>query len=180
MRVPKKRSKTQTARHSKSKGKGYEHKIAKVLSDWWGSPLHRTPTSGAHIYSGDIVDDSGELPFIVECKKRRELTFSGILEKNSRLWKFWEQTLKSYRPGDPHHQPVDPCILVFSQNFGSDYFMIATSWFESLEEYCGIYSEPLLKVQAYPDYVVAGKLKDFLEHFDPEMIKTIPGLRRSE
>jgi len=178
--MPKKRSRTQVAKRSKAKGKGYERRVAKILSEWWGSPFHRTPTSGAHIYSGDIVDPKGEFPFMVECKKRKDLDFSGILEKDSRLWKFWEQTLKSYIPGDPHHKPADPPILVFSQDFGADYFMIATGWFESLEEYCGVYSKPHLKVWAHPDYVIAGKLKDFLEHFSPAMIKTIPGLRRKK
>lgn len=171
----KKRSKSQVAQGIRAKGKDYERQVAKTIATWFcpneRGRIHRTPSSGAVYYPGDIVDDKHELPFVIECKKRQQLSFSGLLEKDSELWKFWKQCMDEC--DDPHFIP----LLIFSQNYGSDYFMIPLGWFESLEEYCGVFSELHLKVQAYPNYVIVGKLKGFLEHFDSEMIKTIPELR---
>ena len=187
-RVAKKRSKSQVAQGIRAKGKDYERKIAKILSGWWGSPLRRTPTSGGNIYSGDIFDPQGEFPFIVECKKRHQLSFSGLLENDSELWKFWKKALEDYIPEDPHHEPTDPPALIFSQDYDADYFMIELTWFRRLEAYCGGFShsylEPVfpLGYPACPEEsrgVIVGKLKDFLEHFQTEIVRTIPEFRRN-
>jgi len=176
-----KRTRSQASRYAVAKGKDYERRIARILSGWWGSTLHRTPTSGVNIYSGDIVDDKGRFPFIVECKKDEDWSFGNLLEEtqNKRTLRgFWKQSLNDWLETDPHHKENDPRLVVFSKRSVKDYFMIATGWFELLKEYCGSYSGSYLKAWVCPDHVVIGKLKDFLDHFSSNMIRTIPEWRR--
>ena len=66
---------------SKGIGSDFERKIVKILSDWWGLPLRRTPNSGGWDKQvqdgvlqapGDIIAPYGtNFPFCIECKHRR-------------------------------------------------------------------------------------------------------------
>ena len=181
-----KRTRSQASRYAVAKGKDYERRIAKILSEWWGSTLHRTPTSGVNIYSGDIVDDKGQFPFIVECKKNEEWSFGNLMEEThgkNTLWGFWQQSLNSWLETDPHHKDNDPRLVVFSKRSVKDYFMIKVRDILDIGEFCGIWTAPNL--QACPPWmgaerVMVGRLGDLLGWMDMEMLKTIPKFRRKE
>ncbi len=175
------RTRSQASRYAVAKGKGYERRIAKILTEWWCSTLHRTPTSGVNIYSGDIVDDKGNFPFIVECKKNEDWLFGNLLEETQNkktLWGFWKQSLNSWLETDPHHKENDPRLVVFSKRSVKDYFMVGEESLVALELYCGQYPSPHIIAEWHPRRVMVGRLKDFLEHFSSDMIKTIPEWRR--
>lgn len=59
-------------RGSQIKGKNFERRIAKLLTDWWGSTIRRVPNSGGLNIKGDImtenVDDMKNFPFHFELK----------------------------------------------------------------------------------------------------------------
>lgn len=177
--MKKQRSKTELSEFQRKKGKDYELKIARVLSKWWGSPLHRTPTSGMHIYSGDIVDDKGEFPFIVECKKNEQWSFGNLFEKDSLLFSFWEKARNDYLECDPHHSPEDPPLLIFGCSFSPDFFMMYLGTLCRLQEYGGSYpSNHILVPQKHLGPLITGKLADFIAHFPSDMVRTIPEFRR--
>ena len=187
-KVKKKRTKAQVGRGSKNKGKGYERKISKLIGDWFcpeemnqsdkPDRIHRTPTSGAIYYPGDIVDDKHELPFMVECKKSQSWDFGDLFREKSELWGYWLQCIMEC--------PLSlKALLVFSANFKPDYFAMPSEAFRELEEYGGDYLQTYWEVcnHSIPfgqlqQPLIVGLLKDFLEHFDAEMVKTIPGFRK--
>lgn len=177
-----KKNRSRIARSSKRKGKQFEGKIAKMFNEWFcpdeKGRIHRTPSSGNFVFPGDIFDTKEKLPFTIECKKRKNLNFSGLLEERTELWAFW-------------HQCLDECVvgkiplLVFGQNYGPDYTMIGLEWFQILEEYCGDFQGIILeadysRLKREEGKVVIIKLKDFLEHFGSEMVRTIPELRKKK
>lgn len=182
--MEKKRTKAQVGRGSKAKGKQFERKIAKLIGAWFcpdemnqpGKPdrVHRTPTSGGSFYPGDIVDDKHELPFMVECKKSQSWKFGDLFRERSELLGYWYQCAMEC----PRRLKA---LLIFSGNFKPDYFVMLFGTLRFLEEYSGDYPQSYLIV--HNDYIpfgqslVVGLLKDFLEHFDAEMVKTIPGFR---
>ena len=140
--------------------------------------IHRTPTSGATYYPGDIVDDKHELPFMIECKKSQSWKFGDLFRERSELLNYW-------------HQCAMECprkckaLLVFSANFKPDYFaMSSVTFHQSLGEYCGNYPYPYLVVRnryiPSGESLIVGLLKDFLEHFDGEMIRSIPEFRKDK
>lgn len=181
-----KRTRSQISRYAVAKGKDYERRIAKLLSKWWGSTLHRTPTSGVNIYSGDIVDDKGQFPFIVECKKNEQWSLRNLLEEakgEKTLWGFWRQALGNWLEVDPHHGIGDPPLLIFSRSFGPDYFMIKMQDVLDIGQFCGSWMAPAILVGPLwmgAERVMIGKLKDFLDQFDSEMLRTIPRFRRKK
>lgn len=176
------RTRSQASKYAIAKGKNYERRIARVLSGWWGSTLHRTPTSGMNIYSGDIVDDKGQFPFIVECKKDEEWSLENLFSQTGRLWKFWNQAENNFIREDPHHQSNDPVLLIFSRRSGQDFFATDFRTFRLLESYCGGFSMPYITVrrvgEAPEDQMVIGTLEYFVCQFSGDMIKTIPEWRR--
>ncbi len=183
--MKKKRTKAQVGRGSKNKGKGYERKIAKLIGTWFcpdemnrpdePDRIHRTPTSGATFYPGDIVDDKHELPFMIECKKSQSWKFGDLFRERSELLNYWHQCMMEC----PRSRKA---LLVFSGNFKPDYFAMLSGAFRELEEYGGDYPQRYLMACnrniPFGESLVIGLLKDFLEHFDGEMVKTIPGFRR--
>ena len=181
-----KRTKSQASRYAVAKGKDYERRVAKILSEWWGSTLHRTPTSGVNIYSGDIVDDKGQFPFIVECKKNEQWSLGNLLEKaqgEKTLWGFWRQALGNWLEADPHHHENDPPLLVFSRSHGPDYFIARLQDILDIGQFCGAWMAQALLV-APPwigaERVMVGKMENFLGQFDSEMLRTIPRFRRKK
>jgi len=183
-----KRTRSQASRYAVAKGKDYERRIAKVLSKWWGSTLHRTPTSGVNIYSGDIVDDKGRFPFIVECKKSEQWNLLDLLGKSLPLSVYWSQAYNNYIDGDPHHKWNDPVLLVFSKRGGRDYIMMCRYTLRVMEAYCGNWTHPYLsdpytatrleEGMIQIRHSVIGRLDDFIKHFSSDMVKTVPEWRR--
>lgn len=110
---------------SKVKGSGYELKIAKALSAWWGHEFHRTPQSGGlrwnddNNVAGDIVTPlEANFPFIVECKKREEWTLENLFLNNKDIKYWWEQVVQ-----DCERVGRTP-ILIFSRNRARDFVMM--------------------------------------------------------
>ena len=163
------RTKTQIAKGSRKKGSGYELKIAKLFTAWWGYPVYRTPASGGTHWEGDLICKEKPLPFCVECKKRESWSFEGLFRELSSLWGFWSQckrdAQKSGKAG----------LLVFSKNRRPDYFMVRTRLIGELVEWVGdfmgvkIYALPFQSNQER--WVTIGLLDDFLDWLDPEGAK---------
>lgn len=125
-----KKSRSEAARRSKTKGSTYERRIAAKFGAWCGEKLRRTPQSGgwhggeAHGVSGDLICDNPKFPFHIECKKREGWTLedliigvrSGITDTRSILG-WWNQTLRTCPRGK---EPM----LVFSRNRVPDLVMM--------------------------------------------------------
>lgn len=67
---------------SKTKGNNFERKVAKMLSQWWGSKFYRTPMSGGsklkegfHL-AGDVVTDDLTFCFHTECFAKNTLVLT--------------------------------------------------------------------------------------------------------
>ena len=94
-------------KHPLKKGKNYERKIAKILSDAFDCNVRRTPGSGNLDIKGDLRNLSGPLEgFVFELKKQEHLN----------IWKALEQTFleAGHKIG----------VLIFSRNNERDYVCI--------------------------------------------------------
>lgn len=112
-------------KHSKTKGSGYELKIAKFMSNWWGGNFSRVPASGGLQWgsdqrvAGDIVPPAGlNFPFVIECKKREEWTFDHILLDIGQPKEWWAQVVRDAR------RISKVPLLIFSRNRQKDFVMI--------------------------------------------------------
>jgi len=121
-------------RGSRTKGDRYERRIARIIGDWWGRPVYRTPRSGGTHWKGDLICTEEALPFSVECKKRESWSFrdlfSGHVGKDN-LWGFWSQCL------DAAEEDRRIPLLVFSKNRQMDYAMVAVRTFSKLWDLFG-------------------------------------------
>jgi hypothetical protein len=113
------------AKDGRTKGANFERKVAKILSEWSGMQLRRTPLSGGWAranpeVSGDVVCvEPGKIfPLHIECK-------------NSEAWS-WEQVWHGKGPvlNAWWDQTVDTCpkgkipILVFSKAYHDVYVVL--------------------------------------------------------
>lgn len=150
-------------KNPKTKGNGFERRVAKILSDWAGVQFMRTPASGAiHNFKdkrvvSDIVPplSVGNFPFSIECKKVEcSWELSSIIEGTSQTLKdHWKQCSE-----DAAREGLIP-MLVFSKNFRGVYAILRRVDFLSTK--VDIY--PRLEVHlgdAFP--LVIFRLKDFL------------------
>jgi hypothetical protein len=110
---------------SKTKGAGYELKVAKFLSSWWGGNFSRVPASGGLHWgsdqrvAGDIVPPpEADFPFVIECKKREEWTMDHVLLDIGQPKDWWEQVVE-----DGRRINKTP-MLIFSRNRAKDFIMI--------------------------------------------------------
>lgn len=96
-------------RGAKAKGAGFELKMAKLFTGYWGQEFHRTPGSGAWSSThagqdsqvGDIVPpvDSG-FPFSIECKNHGEndsWSLENAFSSNLEFPQWWEQCVEDAR-----------------------------------------------------------------------------------
>ena len=127
--------------NSKTKGSGYELKIAKILSRYWGEEFNRTPMSGGlhwkqdNRVAGDIVTPPNSIyPWTTECKKREEWSLEQVLKGTGDVEKWWAQAV-----GDGERVGLRP-LLIFSKNFAPDYVMLAFNDFETIMKYKGLFS----------------------------------------
>ena len=110
---------------SKTKGAGYELKIAKFLTSWWGGNFSRVPASGGLHWgtdqrvAGDIVPPpEADFPFVIECKKREEWTMDHVVLDIGEPRKWWEQVVSDSR------RTKQTPILIFARNRSKNFVMI--------------------------------------------------------
>lgn len=111
--------------NSREKGKSFELKVSRILSEWWGMDFRRTPNSGGfhwrndHRVAGDIIPPPGaKFPFTVECKKHESWDFEQIVKNTGDVEKFWQQACS-----DAERVQLKP-MLIFSKNRSPDYVMM--------------------------------------------------------
>lgn len=112
--------------NSRNKGSGYERKVAKMMTDWWGGGnFSRVPASGGLHWgndqrvAGDIIPPpESNFPFVTECKKREEWTMEHILLNIGQPKTWWEQVVL-----DARRVNLVP-YLIFSRNRAKDFVMI--------------------------------------------------------
>lgn len=82
------------------KGRNFERKTAKGLSEWWGFRFNSSPASGALHWSGDnnvagdlVVPPSAGFPFVIECKKHEEWTIENLFLNNKDVKNWWAQVV---------------------------------------------------------------------------------------
>lgn len=117
-------------RGARQKGSGYELKIAKEFSKWWGGQFSRTPGSGSLHWgsdqriAGDIVPPQGmDFPFVIECKKHEGWTLENVFLNTGEPKDWWSQVVT-----DARRVKLIP-MLIFSRNRAKDYIMIPyTDW----------------------------------------------------
>jgi len=104
--------------NSLNKGKNYERKIAKTLSDYFNCYVRRTPGSGNLDIKGDLRNLSGPLEqFVIECKKQEKLN----------VWKALQQTEE-----EAGHKIG---LLIFARNNSKDYVcMELNDWLEIFDK----------------------------------------------
>jgi len=117
-------------RGARAKGSGYELKIAKFMSTWWGGNFNRTPGSGGihwgtdQSIAGDIVPPKGMVfPFVIECKKHEGWTVDNILLNTGKPREWFSQVVT-----DARRVKRTP-MLIFSRNRAKDFVMLPyTHW----------------------------------------------------
>ena len=90
-------------RRSKRKGKTYERRCAKILTEFTGINFRPTPASGGfnkqgvtireELFCGDLICDSPNFRFCIEAKNREEFSFTALLKKpqTAAFTKWWWQ-----------------------------------------------------------------------------------------
>lgn len=112
------------SKRSSDKGKEYERHVAKVLSEWCGCTLIRTPMSGAwQGTAGDIIpkNRSDNFPFTVECKKQEGWVMEQIMAGCGLFQEWVVQSLDGVSKDREHGREVLTYMLIFSRNFKPDY-----------------------------------------------------------
>ncbi len=107
----------------KSKGKGYEREVGKVIGEWWrGKAFRPTPQSGGwdkqakdgeHVAYGDLyIPKDVNFPWSVECKKCEGWELSDLIKpgRSCVIRSWWKQCAD-----DAYEVQKEP-LLVFSRN----------------------------------------------------------------
>lgn len=118
------------SKKSKTKGSGYERKVAKMLKSIWpDGDFERTPMSGGSQLrvgwklTGDIVTNSSTFDFCVECKKVEGWRLEQLFTDSTALliYKWWNQA--SEQAQLIKKKPM----LIFSRNNIEDFVAIKSS-----------------------------------------------------
>lgn len=112
------------------KGKEYERHVAKILSEWCGFPLIRTPMSGAwQGTAGDIIpkNKSDDFPFTVECKKTEAWCMEQLLANTGPFAEWVQQAVEGVAKDIEHGRNVYTFMLIFSRNRKPDYIACTCS-----------------------------------------------------
>ena len=165
---------------SRNKGSGYERKIAKVLTEWWGEKFFRTPLSGGHQdmsqemnVAGDIITKDVNFPFHLELKKHEGWCLEQVLisPKQGKIGDWFRQAKSDCKPGKIP-------FLIFSKNYFPDFFLFERESVESIHtlrrQSVAIFKEVLYNV---PDVFIIpkkgmaiGLLDSFLDNISKEAI----------
>lgn len=129
---------TGMGKKSKRKGSTYELKIAKIMSEWSGMTLKRTPLSGGWArenpeVTGDLVcvEPGKFFPLHVECKNNESWNWERALHGQGPVFNAWWIQATEECPANKFP------ILVFSQAYKNDWVMfdhvrLSGSWTKKL------------------------------------------------
>lgn len=103
------------------KGKNFERKVAKILTEKLGMEFNRTPQSGGmrwasdnNVY-GDIVTPD-DFPFIIECKNRENWNFDQLMKGECKEFDSWvkqvEEDCSRYNKNNKEKLP----LIIFTKN----------------------------------------------------------------
>lgn len=123
---------------SKPKGNSYENVIATKIRKHFvpaefddktaHNLVHRTPMSGGHVEKGDIIIKPPILkwfPWFIECRNRESWSWKNVMEKGREstigTW-FWEDAVEKCHAYDHDASYPRYPLLVFTKNFGKNYF----------------------------------------------------------
>lgn len=144
---------------SRNKGNAFERKVAKILSDWSGLELRRTPLSGGWSsdsrVSGDLVAiDHPEFYMHVECKKQEAFSWEATLQGHGIFYDWWEQAANACP------ETKFP-VVIFQKNRGDIWIAFRPSDFE----YVSVFAiEPEWAVLHYNINILA--LSVFCKHIN--------------
>jgi hypothetical protein len=181
---------------SKRKGKTYERRCAKILTEFTTINFRKTPGSGgfnkqgvtirAELFCGDLICDSTKFLYCIEAKNRESWSFTALLKNPSTaaFTKWWYQCVE-----DAKMVGLEP-LLFFKPNIRDDFIvMTKEEWFTKYNK-CpyveiGCYTQPLTfsveqkdargrkeKLQVttkLPDAVMVD-WKQFVKHHDPKLM----------
>lgn len=176
-------------RRSKRRGKTYERRCAKILSEFTSIGFRSTPASGGfnkfggtvireELFCGDVICDSPHFRYCVEAKNREEFSFTAILKNQhtAAFTKWWHQCVE-----DAKSVNLEP-LMFFKPNVQDDFMVM------SLNEYSANFGNPkaaFFAIHAYVEPVTFNLDKDtkittklpvpmminwktFVEHHDPK------------
>ena len=152
---------------SKPKGDRAERQAAEIFSEWWGSPLVRTPQSGGFATkkfrdgfnaSADIVSSDSNFPLSIEVKWREGWFLEHLLTNpKTPIWSWWDQTISQCTEGK---RP----LLAFTKNRSPWYYMCRSNDF-TLQN---IGSMNL--VDPSGERIIVGLLTSWFKQVTPDMI----------
>lgn len=155
---------------SAGKGKAYERKISKLLSEWCGFELIRTPMSGAwQGTSGDIKpkDVTKPFPFVVECKKQEKWCMEQLMAGDGPAIKWIDQAHAEIAKDAVHGRSAIAFMLIFTRNRKPDYIalpadlLIASTITRQLNAL-------IIRTNSIP--VIVYELNDFIKHVPYETL----------
>ncbi len=118
--------------NGRGKGCGYERKIAKLISEWTGFNMQRTPMSGGWAKTGDITpkDPSDMVKFIfnMELKKHKGWDFNQLIKTRGKgtIDTWWKQCT------DDATKSGKIPLLIMSKNNDTDYCMMYEYQFRTI------------------------------------------------
>lgn len=112
--------------NSGDKGKRFELKCAKLLSEWSGLELMRTPMSGGWAgEAADIVPKFGaHFPFVVECKHEEGWEFDHLFNNSGPFPRWIAQAVEQAEYKSRETGNVYFPMLMFTRNRRYTYLMI--------------------------------------------------------
>lgn len=130
-------------RKSKRKGKTYERRCAKILTEYTNTNFRKTPGSGGfnkqggvtireELFCGDLICDSPNFRYCIEAKNREEFSFTALLKSpaTAAFTKWWYQCVE-----DAKMVGLEP-LMFFKPNNRDDFIVM------TLEEWYDKYNDP--------------------------------------
>ena len=111
--------------NSRQKGNAFESKVVKILEKHTGKKWTRSPQSGGvatrtgnQALAGDIIRKGKPSPYVIECKKYKEVNLEDLVTRKGNMMKWLAQLEreKGARKG----------ILIFSRNYGKIMCLVET------------------------------------------------------
>ena len=150
-------------RRSKRKGKTYERRTAKLLSEATGVGFRKTPGSGGfnkqggvqirdEMFCGDVICDQPDFAFCVESKNRKTFSFTGILKNpdTAAFTSWWYQCCQD--AGEVGLLP----ILFFKPDNQADFIAVDKRGMDQL----GLWMDDHFTLSLYEDKLLTFKVKD--------------------
>lgn len=148
---------------SVTKGSSYERGIAKILSNWCGFKLIRTPMSGAWAgTSGDIIPENSNqaFPLLVECKKTEDWCMEAIIAGRGCFYE-WLAQVKEELVTDKAMTGLDKKpLLIFSRNNKPNY----VAYFKASMPHC--VPPNINHITLSDPAIIILQLSDFVSRYD--------------